>query len=178
MFSKRIPTHLVIHACWQSALGIWMILHVNQGAAAKGMHPCIWKLQMHNIDSLTNILHISRTTVQHAIIAVKKVISQVIVILKRKTIIFLDLYSPSINHNHHCITSIRPQGDHKVLVAHPPHVGVTITILVFWITSMHPHHHSLQYLHHSICICLQQVPRGVHLHYTLDQKTDYGNPCD
>ena len=82
------------------------------------MHLWIWMLQMHNADSLTTILHISRTNVQHAIFAARKGISHVIVTLKRRTIIFQDLHSPSINHNHHCITSIRPQGDHQVLVAH------------------------------------------------------------
>ena len=75
-------------------------------------------LQTHNTNSLTIVLHISRKNVQDAIIAVKKVILHVIVTLKCKTIIFLDLYSPSINYNHHCIASIRPQGYHKVLVAH------------------------------------------------------------
>ena len=74
---------------------------------------------MHNADSLTTVPYINRTNIQHAIFAVKKFISHVIVTLKRKTIIFQYLHSPSINHNHHFITSIRPQGDHQVLVAYP-----------------------------------------------------------
>ena len=56
-------------------------------------------------------------------------------------------------------------------MAHLAHVGVTITISVPLITGMHPHHRSLQYLHHSICVHLQQVPHGIHLRHTLDQKT-------
>ena len=75
-------------------------------------------LQTHNTNSLTIVLHISRKNVQHAIIAAKKVILHVIVTLKRKTIILLDLHSPSINQNLHCITNIRLYSDHKVLVAH------------------------------------------------------------
>ena len=75
----------------------------ESGVVAKGMHPWIETLQMHNANSLTTILHISRTNVQHAIIAVKKVISHMIVTLKCKTINFLDLHSPSINHDHHHI---------------------------------------------------------------------------
>ena len=74
--------------------------------------------QMHNTDSMTTVLHISKTNVQHAIIVVKKVISRVIVALKRKTMSLKDLHSPSINRNHHYITSIRRQGDHQVLLAH------------------------------------------------------------
>ena len=135
--------------------------------------------QMHNTDSLTTILHISRTNVQHAIFAVRKVILHVIVTLKRKTIIFQDLHSPSINYNHHCITSIRPQGEpsgpHGPLGpcwGHNNNIG----------TSDHWHESSLsqhlrpplQYIHAR----LQQGHRGVHLHHTLDQKTDCGNPCD
>ena len=75
-------------------------------------------LQMHNIDSLTTILHISRTNIQNAIFMVKKVILHMIIILKCKTISLLDLYNPNIRHNYHCITSIRRQGDYQVLVAH------------------------------------------------------------
>ena len=72
--------------------------------------------QMHNADSLTTVLYIN---IQHAIIAVKKVILHVIVTLKCKTISLQDFYSLSINHNYHRITSIRRQGDQQVLVAHP-----------------------------------------------------------
>ena len=82
------------------------------------MHLWIWMLKMHNADSLTTVLHISRKNVQHAIFAAKKDISHMIVTLKHRTIILLDLHSPSINHNHHCITTIRPQGEHQVFVAH------------------------------------------------------------
>ena len=101
-----------------------------------------------------------------------------IVILKRKIIILQDLCSPSINYDYHRVTSIRPQSGHQVLMAYLAHIGVIIIISVFQIIGMRPHHHSLRYLHHSIYICLQQVPRGVHLHNTLDQKTDYRNPCN
>ena len=128
---------------------------LNQGAAAKGMHLWIWMLQMHNANSLTTVLYISRTNVQHAIIVVKNFILHVIVILKHKTISLLDLDNPNISHNHHHITSIRRRGDHQVLMAHPDNVGVTITISVPLITGMSPHRHSLQYLYHSICVCLQ-----------------------
>ena len=155
-----------------------MILYVNLGKETKGMHLWIWMLQMHNAGSLTFVFYISRTNVQHVFPASKKVISHTIVILKYKTISFQGLYSPSIIRNHHRITSIRRQGDHQVLVAHQAHVGVTTTILVPLITGIKPYHRSLQYPHHSIHIRLQQVPCGVHLHNTLDQKTDYGNPCD
>ena len=65
-----------------------MVLSVNQEAATKGMHLWIWMQQMHNADSLTTVCQINRTNVQHAIIAVKKIISHVIVILKHKIIIF------------------------------------------------------------------------------------------
>ena len=115
---------------------------------------------MHNENSLITILLISRTNIQYVIIAVKKVISHVNVILKRKTTIFQDLSSPCIYHNHHFITNVRRQGYHQVLVAYSAHVGVTTTILVFQITGMHPHH------------C------NFHLYNTLDQKTDFRNPRD
>ena len=101
--------------------------------------------EMHNADSLTTIRPISRTNVQHAIIVIKKVILYVIVILKHKFFFFLqDLRSPSINHNHHYITNIRRQDNHQVFMAHPAHVGVTITISVFRIIRMCPHCHSLR----------------------------------
>ena len=61
-----------MHACWQNALDIWMILPVNLGVATKGVHLWIWMLQMHNADSLTTVRYINRTTFQHAIIVVKK----------------------------------------------------------------------------------------------------------
>ena len=75
---------------------------------------------MRNANSLITIRHIGRANVQPAIIAVKKVISHMIVTLKYKTISLQDHHSPSTNHNYHRITSIniRPQGNHKVLVAH------------------------------------------------------------
>ena len=110
-FQKRISPYLVMHAYWQSTKGIWITLCINQGVAATttmGMHLWIWMQQMHNADNLTTILYISRTNVQHAIIAVKIVILHMIVTLKRKIISLQDLHSPSINHNHHCITTIRP----------------------------------------------------------------------
>ena len=145
------------------------------------MHLWIWMLQMHKANSLTTVLHTSRTNVQHAIIVVKKVILHMIVILKHKIIIFQDLYSPSINHNHHCITNIRRQDDHKVLVAHlGPHWGHNnnLGISDHWHEPSPPHHliPPPQYT----CICLQQGPCGdnLHFHHILDQKTDYGNPCD
>ena len=97
-------------------------------------------LQMHNVNSLTTILYISRTNIQHAVFAAKKDISHMLVALKHKKIILKDLHSPSLNHNHYHITSIRPQGNHQVLMAHPAHVGATITILVPLITGMSPHH--------------------------------------
>ena len=158
-----------------------MTLYINQGAAATaklGMHLWIWMLQMHNANSLTTVLYIIRINVQYAILIAKKDILHVIVTLKRKTIVLQDLYTPSINHDHHCITSIRPQSDHKVLMAHLAHVGATITVSVLLITGMSPHCRSLSYLHHSIHVCLQQGHRGVHLHHILDQKTDCGNPYD
>ena len=133
---------------------------------------------MHNADGLTTIPHINRINVQYTIFAVRKVISHVIVTLKCKTIIFQDLHSPSINHDHHHVTSIRPQGDCQVLMAHPAYVGATITISVPLFTSMSPYHCSIQDLHHSIHARLQQGNRGAHLHHTLDQKTNCGNPCD
>ena len=73
---------------------------------------------MHNVNSPTTVPHISRTNVQHVITAVKKVILHVIVILKCKTINFQDLNNISISHDYDYITSIRPQDDHKVLMAH------------------------------------------------------------
>ena len=145
-----------------------MILSGNLGAAAKGMHLWIWVLQMPNANSPTTVLHTIRTNIQHAIIVAKKVISHTIIILKHKIINFQDLYSPNISHNHYCIINIMPKGDYKVLVAHQAHVGVTITISVFRITGMSPHHHIIQDLQYNTCVCLQQVPRGVHLHHTPD----------
>ena len=90
---------------------------------------------MHNANSLTTICHISRTNIPHVIFVVKKVILHVIVTLKHKTIIFQDLHSPIINSDHHCITSIRPQGDYQVLVAHLAYIGITIINLVPLITA-------------------------------------------
>ena len=75
--------------------------------------------------------------------AVTKVISQVIVTLKCRTNNFQDLYGPSINQNHHYITSIRLQGEHQVLVAHAAHFGALITISVPLITGMSPDHRSI-----------------------------------
>ena len=148
-----------------------MILFMNQ-PAAKGMNLWIWMLKMHNLDSLTTICPISRKNVQHAIISIQKVILLLIIILKHKIFFFQDLHSPNINHNHHHISSTRPQGDHQVLVTHLAHAGVTITISVFQITGMHPYCHSFQYLHHSICIHLQKGPSGDKIHCTLDQRPD------
>ena len=101
-----------------------------------------------------------------------------IIIWKQEINNFPDLYSPNISHNYHYVINIMPQGDHKVPVAHQAHVGVTITISVLPIIGMSPHHRSIWDFHHSICIFLHQVPRGIHLHHTPDQKTDYGYPCD
>ena len=84
---------------------------MNQGGAAKGMHIWIWMQQINTADSLTTVLYISRINIQHAIIAVKKVILHMIIALRCKIIILLDYHSPSINHNYHHITSIRPQGN-------------------------------------------------------------------
>ena len=112
---------------------------------------------MHNTDSLITTCYTSKKNVQHVFIIVKKVILNVIVILKCKVIILQDLCSPSLNHDHHLITNIRCQDDHQVLMAY---IGVTITISVFRITGMCPYHHSLQYLHHSICVRLQPGPVG------------------
>ena len=165
-----------MHAYWQNALGVWMILSMNLGVATKGMHLWIWILQMHNANNLITVLHISRTNVQHVILMVKKVTSHANFILKCKIFILQDLHSPSTNHDHHCITSIRYQGDHKVFVAHLAHIGVTITILIPLNTGMCPHCYSLQYLHYSICVHLQQVPCGVHVHHNLDQKLIMGTP--
>ena len=117
-----------------------MILYVNQEAAAKGMHLWIWMLQIYNVGSLTIILHINRTNAPYAIIAVKKVILHVIIVLKHKVIILQDLCSPNINHEHHCITYIRHQDDHQVLMSHPAHIGVTTTISVLLNIGMHPYH--------------------------------------
>ena len=166
-----------MHACWQNALNVWMILFVNQ-AAIKGMHLCIWMLQMHNADSPTIVYSISKKNVQHAIIVVKKVILHMSVILMRKIILLQDLRSPNTTHDQHCVTNTRRQDDHQVLMAYWAHVGVTTTILVFQNTGMCLYCCNLRYLHHSIHVHLQQVPHGVHLQHTLEQKTDYGNPCD
>ena len=110
----------MMHACWQNALGIWMTLYVNQGAATvtMGIHLWIWTQQMKNTDSLTTIPHTNKTNVQHTIFMERKVILHVIIVLKHKVIFFQDLCSPNINHEHHCITYIRHQDDHQVLVAH------------------------------------------------------------
>ena len=72
-----------------------------------GMHLWIWMLQTHNANSLTTVPHVSITNVQYIIFAVKKVILHVIVALKHKTISLQDLYSPSINYNHHFSTIIK-----------------------------------------------------------------------
>ena len=98
-----------------------MTLCMNQGAAATttmGIHLWIWMLQMHNADILTIILDISRTNIQHAIFAARKGISQVIITLQRRKIILQNLHSLSINRKHQCITSIRPLGNHQILLAH------------------------------------------------------------
>ena len=103
-----------------------MTLCMNQGAAATatmGMHLWIWMLQIHNADSLTTILYISRTNVQHAIFVVRKVILHVIVTLKRKTIILQDLHSPSINHNHHCLLVSGPKATIRSSWPIGPHWG-------------------------------------------------------
>ena len=98
-----------------------MTLCVNQGAAANAkmvIHLWIWMQQMRNADSLTTIIYISKKNVQHTIFVARKGISHVIIALKHRTIILQDLHSPSINRDHHYVTSIRPQADHQVLVAH------------------------------------------------------------
>ena len=103
-----------------------------------------------------------------------------IVILKHKINNLLDLYSPNISYDYHCIINIMAQGNHKVLVAHQAYVGDIITILVFQITGTSLHHRIIQDLHHNIHVYLQQGPRGnnFHIHCILDQKTNFGNPCD
>ena len=92
----------------------------ESGGSNKGYAPMdLDAQQMHNADSLTTILYISRTNVQHAIIVVKKVIFHMIIILKRKTIIFKTSIALVLTTTTTALLiSIRRQGNHQVLMAH------------------------------------------------------------
>ena len=63
-------------------------------------------LQMYNENSLTNVCHITKINVQHAIIVVKKVILHAIMILKHRIINFTDICSPNTSYDHHHIINI------------------------------------------------------------------------